>query len=58
LFSPDADASSMLPADENPIGSTTQQPSEMTTSSTPQPQENASTAPTEGQTSTAPDEGV
>ncbi|XP_039547884.1 proteoglycan 4b isoform X5 [Pimephales promelas] len=53
----DADASSMLPADENPIGSTTQQPSEMTTSSTPQPQENASTAPTEGQTSTAPNEG-
>ncbi|XP_039547882.1 proteoglycan 4b isoform X3 [Pimephales promelas] len=53
----DADASSMLPADENPIGSTTQQPSEMTTSSTPQPQENASTAPTEGPRSTAPTEG-
>ncbi|XDV41600.1 hypothetical protein PO909_010440 [Leuciscus waleckii] len=53
----DADASSMLPADENPIESTTQQPSEMTTSSTPQPQENASTAPTEGATSSAPIEG-
>ncbi|XP_056125501.1 proteoglycan 4b isoform X17 [Rhinichthys klamathensis goyatoka] len=51
---PDADASSMLHADENPIESTTQQPSEMTTSSTPQPQETASTAPTEGPTSTAP----
>ncbi|XP_077075832.1 proteoglycan 4b isoform X7 [Siphateles boraxobius] len=53
----DADASSMLLADENPLESTTQQPSEMTTSSTPQPQENASTAPTEGPTSAAPTEG-
>ncbi|KAK7133653.1 hypothetical protein R3I94_015506 [Phoxinus phoxinus] len=53
----DADASSKLPADENPIESTTQQPSEMTTSSTPQPQENASTVQTEGPTSSAPTEG-
>ncbi|KAK7150897.1 hypothetical protein R3I93_011982 [Phoxinus phoxinus] len=52
----DADASSKLPADENPIESTTQQPSEMTTSSTPQPQENASTVQTEGPTSSAPTE--